>query len=78
MLPRIWVVLLTVLLLASQVHAEIQLCDTTAEHADDELVMLVAITVVTPSARAVSTPRPEHVPPAPQLARIFRPPRHVA
>ena len=81
MLPRLWIVLLAVLLLAAPAGStlaetvdappSIGLCD------DDDAAARVALPrAAGPPLRAARAVRSEDaVPPAPVLARVFRPPR---
>lgn len=80
MLPRIWIALLAVLLLAAPADG------TFAEHADAQASSglcddAAAMPVQAPPAEraparaARVTRRADVVPPAPELARVFRPPR---
>jgi hypothetical protein len=74
-LPRIWIVVLALALVAVQVHAGIELGDVTAEHADDELAVAVTVSIAPPPTRAASPRLEDAMPPAPARTRIFRPPR---
>lgn len=80
MLPRLWIVLLALLLLAAPAGSmiaesvdappSISLCD------DDDATHVEAPRADGPPHRTACAARPEDaVPPAPALARIFRPPR---
>jgi hypothetical protein len=79
-LPRFWVVLLALLLLAApagSTSAEIVDAQPSVGLLDDEAVAHVRVPAAagTP-ARALGAATPDDaVPPAPVIARIFRPPR---
>lgn len=80
MLPRLWIVLLALLLLAApagstfaetvDAPSSISLCD------DDDVTYVEVPRADRPLHRTAGATRPgDIVPPAPVLARIFRPPR---
>ncbi len=80
MLPRIWIVLLALLLLAApagSLSAEIVDAQPSIGLCDDEVLAHVkAPSTESTPGRIVCAPRPDDaVPPAPVLARVFRPPR---
>jgi len=78
-LPRLWILLLTVLLVVAP--ADGMVADVLPEAPslsafDDEIVELPTIAVEHVPVLTVSPPRIDDLPPAsPALARIFRPPR---
>ena len=77
-LPRIWVILLTVLLLAAPAGVIAEASDATAEHCDDLAALGDASLVETAPKRAICIIPVDDVPPPPAPARVFRPPRSNA
>lgn len=80
MLPRIWVVLLALLLLAApadRAFAEVTDAQPPAGLCDDDDLDHVKVQSAEPTPdRIVCSARPNDVvPPVPVLARVFRPPR---
>jgi hypothetical protein len=80
MLPRLWIVLLALLLLAApagSTFAETADASSSISLCDDDIVTHVEVPRADgPPHRTACVTRPEDtVPPAPVLARIFRPPR---
>jgi hypothetical protein len=77
--PRIWILLLAVLLLAAPADSAFEIADASATTSlcDDEAVTDVPVVLAETVAARITRPprRDDATPPAPALARIFRPPR---
>ena len=78
-LPRIWIALLAVLLLAASAGSTVEVVDdqSSTSLCDDEATMHVQVLSAesAPGRTVCAASRADAALPAPELARVFRPPR---